>query len=520
MSAQKLNLDEVKAKTDKYSRGRKLNPKKIKDKKLRSNIQKIEERIENVETDLSKTELLRVDEPGYLEAEGLEKTYKFSQNQISPNVALETATKSFSLGLDKFGSYNFDYTRDGRMVLLGGRKGHVAAFDWRNGKLLTELHLQETIRDVKWFHNHQYFAVAQKKYVYVYDNLGTEIHCLKRHIDVNALDFLPYHLLLTSIGNAGYLKYQDVSTGQLVAEHRTGMGACHVLRQNPYNAVEHVGHANGQVTLWAPSSTTPLVKMLTHRGPVRDVAIDREGKYMVTAGADSLMKVWDLRNYKEVHSYYTPTPAQRLTLSDTGLLTVGWGPHATVWKDALRTKQSSPYMNHLIPSSSVVDLHYCPYEDILGIGHDKGFESIIIPGSGEPNYDSYENDPFASKKQRQETEVRQLLEKLRPEMISLRPEFIGNVDRAAPSLRKQEAEEEKPPEQKWLPKNKARGKNSALRRYVRKHARNVVDQRRLNVEKSLEVEKKMREKRVRQEKGLPEEREKWGYALSRFIGKK
>lgn len=520
MSAQKLNLEDVNASTKKYSRGRKLNPKKIKDKKLRSNIQKIEERIENIESSLAKTEILHEDNPGLLEAEGLERTYKFRQDQLAPNVALETATKSFSLDLDKFGGYSFDYTRDGRMILLGGRKGHISAFDWRTGKLLTELHLRETVRDVKWFHNHQYFAVAQKKYVYVYDNMGTEIHCLKRHIEVNALDFLPYHLLLTSIGNAGYLKYQDVSTGQLVAEHRTGMGASHVLHQNPHNAVEHVGHANGQVTLWSPSSTTPLVKMLTHRGPVRDLAVNRDGRYMVTAGADSLLKVWDLRTYKELHSYYTPTPAQRLTLSDRGLLAVGWGPHATIWKDALRTKQNSPYMNHLLPSSSVVDLHYCPYEDILGIGHAKGFESIIVPGSGEPNYDSYENDPFASRKQRQETEVRQLLEKLRPEMISLNADFIGNVDRAAPSLRKAEAEEEKPPEEKWVPKAKARGKNSALRRYLRKHARNVVDQRRLKVEKSLEIEKKMRAQRVRREQKLPEEREKWGYALSRFVSKK
>ncbi|EEB09686.1 U3 snoRNP-associated protein Utp7 [Schizosaccharomyces japonicus yFS275] len=512
---QKLDLSETGA-VAKYSRGKKIGYKKIRDKKLRSNIQKIEERIDVAENALAGAEFLQVDEPGYLEAEGLEKTYKFTQKELVDNVAIETAQKGFSLKLDKFGGYTFDYTRDGAMVLMGGRKGHIAAFDWRRGKLQTELHLQETVRDVKWFHNHQYFAVAQKKYVYVYDNTGTEIHCLKRHIEVNAMDFLPYHLLLTTIGNAGYLKYQDVSTGQLVSELRTGLGASHVLRQNPYNAVMHVGHANGQVTLWAPTSTTPLVKMLCHRGPIRDVAIDREGKYMVTAGADSLLKVWDVRTFKEVHSYYTPTPSQRLSLSDRGVLAVGWGPHVTMWKDALRTKQKSPYMNHLLPSSSVVDLHYCPYEDILGVGHQNGFESLIVPGSGEPNYDSYENNPFASKKQRQETEVRQLLEKLRPDMISLTPEFIGTVDRAAPSIRKAEVQEEKPKEEKWVPRDRARGKNSALRRVLRKRAHNVVDERRLKVEQALAREKEMRAARVRREQGLPALKEKWGPALARF----
>ena len=68
---------------------------------------------------------------------------------------------------------------------------------------------------------------------------GVQVHCLRSHVEPNRLQFLPYHFLLASVGNAGgspfaaaalpmhslacagYLKFQDVSTGQLVAEHRT-----------------------------------------------------------------------------------------------------------------------------------------------------------------------------------------------------------------------------------------------------------------------------------------------------------
>ena len=39
--------------------------------------------------------------------------------------------------------------------------------------------VRETLRDVQFLHNDQFFAAAQKKYVYLYDKRGIEVHCLK-----------------------------------------------------------------------------------------------------------------------------------------------------------------------------------------------------------------------------------------------------------------------------------------------------------------------------------------------------
>jgi U3 small nucleolar RNA-associated protein 7 len=519
---QESQLQRRKAAQIAYGRGRKIPIKGIKDKKLRGNLKRLEKKYKTATLRAKDAEILLEHSGGFLEPENeLERTYKVRQDDIKQEVPIEAAKKGFELKLDTLGPYVCDYTRNGRELLLAGRKGHVATMDWREGKLGCELQLAETVRDARWLHNNQLFAVAQKKYVYIYDRAGVELHCLKNHIEVTNMEFLPYHYLLATVGNAGYLKYQDISTGEMVIEMPTRLGTPTSFTQNPYNAILHIGHQNGTVTLWSPNSTTPLVKLLAHRGPVRSIAVDREGRYMVSTGQDLKMAVWDIRMFKEVNSYFTRQPGSSVSISDQGLTAVGWGTQTSIWRGLFskasldQEKIQSPYMAWGGEGKHIERVRWCPFEDVLGISHDAGFSSILVPGAGEPNFDALEVNPYETTKQRQEAEVKSLLNKLQPEMISLNPDYIGNLDLQSAEQRKAEKDLDKKPVDPIADiKNRGRGKNSSLRKYLRKKgSRNIIDERRLKIE---ELRKSQSE---RQQKKLKAAEEELGPALGRFARK-
>ncbi|OWZ12951.1 hypothetical protein PHMEG_00013807 [Phytophthora megakarya] len=493
----------------------------IRDKKLKGSLQRAHDKHKLAAESAAKAEILLPDQVGFLEAEGLEKTYKFTQQQLADNVDINTARKIFSLDLPDYGAYRVKYTRNGRNMLFGSQKGHLAQMDALRMKLTCEFQANDLVRDVSFLHNDSLFATAQKKHVYIYDNTGAEAHCIRNIPEPRRMEFLPYHFLLSTVSGNGLLTYHDVTEGKQVSTHRTKQGLCDTMALNPWNAVVNLGHASGIVTLWTPNMSDAVVKMQCHQGPIRSMGIDNSGKYLVTAGADRKVKVFDLRKYQELNSYYLTAAANTMSVSQRGLVAVGFGPNVHVLKSTFSSGSPiRPYMTYQIPGSMVSSLAFRPFEDVLGVGHARGFNSVVIPGSGEPNFDTYEANPYENHKQRDESEVRSLLEKIRPEMITLDPNAIGRVD-----MDPAEEQEQKMYQMQRAngdgsgkkPKKKMRGKNRPSRR-LRKKQQNVVDAQKQQFREQL-ANKQKRQERQEQQREWNEKAESAPTALNRFFKK-
>lgn len=424
------------------------------------------------------------EEDGYIIPDEGEETTEYTQDDIKQNVDITSATKSFKLNLEQFGPYNINYTRNGHHLLLGGKKGHLAAFNWISKQLYCEFSVMEEICAIQWLHLETMFAVAQKKWVHFYDNKGTEIHCVKRMQNVSQLQFLPYHFLLATGSDDGWLKWLDVSIGEMVAEYRCLDDKVSIMKQNPSNAVICVGSAKGVVSMWTPSVNKPLARILCHNSPITAMVFSPSGSKMVTTGLDRKIKLWDSRNFKEpLSQYVTKLPVNNVSLSQKNVLAISMGDVCEIFTNVNLGNSSSlnSYLRH-IDDSQITSLEFVPYEDVLGIGTQKGFSSILVPGSGEANFDTLEQNPFRTKMQRREQEVKALLEKIPSDLISLDASQIVSVDverfeekvkaKPAPFIPMQKLNEKKLSKKSGVEKSKVKkSHNEQMKQHMLKSAK-------------------------------------------------
>ena len=117
--------------------------------------------------------------------------------------------------------------------------------------------------------------------------------------------------------------------------------------------------------------------MWAHKQPLTSLAVDRSGTYMATSAMDRSMKIWDMRMLKCLLDYKLPQTPSQIQFSDRRVLAVSMNNEVQLYKDACTKAVDYPYLKHCV-WKSIKDIHFVPYEDIMGIGHASGFSRYCI----------------------------------------------------------------------------------------------------------------------------------------------
>eukprot|EP00965_Chrysotila_dentata_P189202 6173200-Pleurochrysis_carterae.AAC.3 len=59
--------------------------------------------------------------------------------QVAGAVDMQTRRKAYNVSLEQLGPYRASFTANGRKLLLGGRKGHIAVANWDGFNILSEI---------------------------------------------------------------------------------------------------------------------------------------------------------------------------------------------------------------------------------------------------------------------------------------------------------------------------------------------------------------------------------------------
>ncbi|WEL38711.1 U3 small nucleolar RNA-associated protein 7 [Encephalitozoon hellem] len=381
--------------------------------------------VERAHKDVASYDILRTESCGYIETDPDEKTYDLTQSKIRRHVSIKACEQAYDLKLDN-GPIYAKYSRNGMHMLLRNDRGYLASFNVKSMDLHFEIDVNDKIYDATYLHNERFIAVAQKNNIFIYDGCGVEIHCVRDNKDVFKMEYLPYHYLLASVSRKGFLRYQDVSTGKIVSQILMKSQEIASIKQNPMNAIIHTGSNKGVVSLWSPSSEEYLMKILCHKSAISSIEIERDGRSMITVGMDNRINIWDLRNtYTQLNTLKAKPGLTATSLSQKSMLALSYGDNVHIWKDFINSSGEVLYIKHKT-GSPVSSVDFCNHEDILCIGHANGISNIIVPGCGDPVYDSYEDSPFISKKARREKEVKMLMEKIPYELISIESK-VGSI---------------------------------------------------------------------------------------------
>ncbi|OQS55428.1 UTP7 [Ecytonucleospora hepatopenaei] len=339
----------------------------------------------------------------------------YTQKYLKENVNLYTAEKAFDLDLeDKPLSYQIDYTRNGSHSLIYNNDGYISSFNTQKLNVDFEIeNVGEKIHTATYLHSERYIAVSQRC-LFVYDNFGQELNAVREIKNCKQMEFLPNHFLLGCVchSNESEIKYLDTSTGEIISTMKIGFKP---VATTSFDGLVLLGDKNGCVEMKAPKHQESLIKIKVGKN-MKEMKVSYSKLYVSTY--DDKIKTFDLRNYfkplREFKTHFT----NKMTVSKNETIALSQGKNINIIKEGKIVQKCKA-------KDTIGGMCFNPFEDILTCVSRSKYENFIIPNCTDPGYNSEQVSPFASSEERREREVKHLLEKIPPELISYNSEVFN-----------------------------------------------------------------------------------------------
>ncbi|EYC06821.1 hypothetical protein Y032_0073g722 [Ancylostoma ceylanicum] len=201
------------------------------------------------------------------------------------------------------------WTPEGKRLITGASTGEFTLWNGTAFNFETILQAHDSaIRAMTWSHNEQWLVSADHEgFIKYWQPNMNNVHMYQAHKDepVRGLSFAPTDIKLASASDDGTVRIWDFAR---CIEERAMRGHGSEVRcvaWHPSKGMIATGSRDSQqpVKLWDPRTGDCLTTLQDHKSSVMAVDWNRNGNWLLTAGRDHLVKLYDIRCMKEMFSY-------------------------------------------------------------------------------------------------------------------------------------------------------------------------------------------------------------------------